>query len=220
MVDSGNNLKEVSCEVVWHEISNYVEGEIDAPLRSAMDAHFESCSRCRSVLAGTRNVIQLYSDERMIEVPSGYSRRLEKRLAQNARASRDTGRNWLAWPAWMVPVAAMLLIGGGFWVTRSWQNERVEQAQMQRNRELAAKNIPPDMTVVVTADSKIFHVAGCERIRGKQVRSLSAKEALSEGYAPCTECLRKYLQAALGGHFGLNFVADASIDADEEEHGQ
>jgi Putative zinc-finger len=220
MVESGNNLKDVTCEVVWREISNYVEGEIDGPLRSAMDTHFESCSRCRSVLAGTRNVMQLYSDERMIEVPSGYSSRMEKRLVRNARERDDAGRNWFSWSAWLVPVAAMLLIAGGFWVARSWQNGRVEQAQIQHNRELAAKNIPPDMTVVVTADSKIFHVAACGLIRGKQVRSMTAKEALSEGYAPCTECLRKYLQAALGGNSPLNSVADAGVDVDDDEHGQ
>ena len=49
----------VNCQQVWREISNYVDGDIDAGLRSAMDEHFKACSRCASVLAGTRNVIKL-----------------------------------------------------------------------------------------------------------------------------------------------------------------
>ena len=87
--------KAVNCEQVWQEISNYIEGEVDAPLRAAMDEHFRACRHCASVLAGTRNVIALYSDERMIdeqtiEVPAGFGRRLERRLAQNARVSGGT----------------------------------------------------------------------------------------------------------------------------------
>ncbi|HUC29546.1 MAG TPA: zf-HC2 domain-containing protein, partial [Candidatus Acidoferrum sp.] len=69
------NLEAVNCEKVWREISNYLEGDVDAALRAAMDEHFHTCKRCASVLEGTRNVIQLYSDERMIEVPSGFGRR-------------------------------------------------------------------------------------------------------------------------------------------------
>ena len=57
----------VSCKQVWREISNYLEGDVDAGLRTAMDEHFRSCKRCASVLEGTRNVIRLYSDERMID---------------------------------------------------------------------------------------------------------------------------------------------------------
>ena len=102
----------LNCEHVWPEISNYVDGEVEPGLRAAMDEHFHACQRCTSVLEGTRNVIQLYSDgrmieERTIEVPAGFSRRLEKRLekrlAQNARPARA---RWSTWTAWLVPVAA------------------------------------------------------------------------------------------------------------------
>ncbi|HEV2716602.1 MAG TPA: zf-HC2 domain-containing protein, partial [Terriglobales bacterium] len=85
------NNEAVNCEHVWREISNYLEGEVDAGLRSAMEAHFQTCKRCSSVLEGTRNVIRLYGDERMIEVPAGFGRRLEKRLAQSARG---LGKPW------------------------------------------------------------------------------------------------------------------------------
>ena len=85
MVESQNTEKaRLNCEQVWREVSNYVDGDVDATLRSAMDEHFKTCKRCASVLAGTRNVVQLYGDERMLEVPAGFSRRLEKRLTQHA----------------------------------------------------------------------------------------------------------------------------------------
>jgi len=80
------NQQTVNCEHVWREISNYIDGEVDSVVRAAMDEHFRTCQRCASVLAGTQNVVRLYGDERMIEVPSGFGRRLEKRLTQDARA--------------------------------------------------------------------------------------------------------------------------------------
>jgi hypothetical protein len=206
------NREAVTCEHVWREISNYLEGDVDVSLRATMDEHFKTCARCASVLAGTRNVVDLYGDQRMMEVPVGFGRRLEKRLAQRAR------NRWLTLEAWLVPVAALALIAGGLWWARSWQNDRVARSQMQRNRELAAKNIPPDMTVLVTADSKLFHVAGCSFIHGKEVKSLTAKEALDKGYVPCTRCLRKYLEA--GTPRDGPVVADADDDEDVEPGGQ
>ncbi|PYX70817.1 MAG: hypothetical protein DMG78_17565 [Acidobacteria bacterium] len=80
----------VNCQQVWKEISNYIEGDLDAGLRVAMEEHFGTCTRCKSVLEGTQNVVRLYSDERMIEVPTGFGRRLERRLAQGARVRRHS----------------------------------------------------------------------------------------------------------------------------------
>jgi anti-sigma factor RsiW len=48
-----------NCEEVWREISNYVDGDVDAGLRASMEEHFKTCARCSSVLAGTRNVVAL-----------------------------------------------------------------------------------------------------------------------------------------------------------------
>jgi hypothetical protein len=210
----GMNRGTVNCELVWREISNYLEGEVDAELRTQMEQHFSACKQCASVLEGTRNVIRLYGDERMMEVPAGFGSRLEKRLAQKARPRN----RWLTWEAWLVPVAAMALIAGGLWWARSWEGQRIALSQMQRDRELAAKNIPPDMVVLVTADSKIFHVAGCSFIHGKEVKSLTAKEALDKGYAPCTRCLRKYLVAEGAPRDGPVVALDA--DDDDEPGGQ
>jgi len=81
-----------------------------------------------------------------------------------------------------------------------------------------AQGIPPDMLVVVSADAKIFHVAGCDFIHNKdKARTLTAKEAMREGYMPCLRCLRKYLQTAAAGHATFGAEADASSDADVEE---
>ena len=204
------NWEAVSCDKVWHEISNYLEGDVEPTLRTAMDEHFKTCKQCASVLEGTRNVIQLYGDERMIEVPSGYSRRLEKRLAQSARVS---GR-WSTWSAWLVPVAALALLAGGL----RFANSLTVGEPLKSEHAQAGQGIPPDMMVVVTTDAKIFHVAGCDFIHNKStVRTLTAKEAMHEGYVPCLRCMRKYLQTAAAGHEALGSEASADVD-DEHSH--
>ena len=202
--------REVNCEVVWREISNYLEGEVDAGLRAAMDEHFHSCAKCRSVLEGTRNVIRLYGDERMIEVPTGFGRRLEKRLARNAR---ETGRRWSSWSAWLVPVAALLLFAGGLRVANSMS----VQPELKSEHAQAGQGIPPDLRVVVTAGAKVFHLAGCDVIHNKATeRTLTAKEAMEQGYVPCLRCLREYVHTASAGHALPETEAYADVDAEAE----
>ena len=203
------NGEAANCEKVWHELSNYLEGDIEPALRTAMDEHFRACKRCASVLEGTRNVIRLYGDERMIEVPSGFGRRLERRLAQKARS----GGRWSTWSAWLVPVAALALIAGGL----RFANSLTQGEPLKSEHAQAGKGIPPEMVVVVSTDAKIFHVAGCDFIHNKdKVRTLTAKEAMREGYVPCLRCMRKYMQTAGVGHEALGSEADADADEGEE----
>ncbi len=202
------NQKMLNCEQVWREVSNYVDGEVDAVLRPAMEEHFRTCKRCASVLAGTRNVVALYGDERMLEVPAGFSRRLEKRLAKNAAVK---GSGWSSWSAWLVPVAAMALIAGSVLLTNSLAFKNFVKSQ----HALPGNNIPPDLQVVVSSGSKVFHVAGCPFIHDKATeRTITAKEAMQDGYVPCTRCLRQYLKTLLTGQPG---VENASAEAEDEQ---
>jgi hypothetical protein len=202
------NQKMLNCEQVWREVSNYVDGEVDAALRPAMGEHFRTCKRCASVLAGTRNVVALYGDERMLEVPAGFSRRLEKRLAKNA------GTRWSSWSAWLVPVAALVLIAGGVLLTNSLTFRNFIRSQHAE----PGNHVPPDLQVVVSSGSKVFHVAGCPFIHDKaSERTLTAKEAMREGYVPCTRCLRQYLKTGLTGHSGEQVADSASAEEEQEE---
>ena len=86
------------------------------------------------------------------------------------------------------------------------------------------RNIPPDMQVVIADGGKIFHVAGCDLIRNKNkdtLRTMTAKEAIHEGYTPCLRCLRKYVDttAAIGHAVpGVEANVHTDDDADDEKH--
>ena len=200
----------VNCERVWLEISNYLEGEVEATLRSAMEEHFHTCKHCASVLEGTRNVIRLYGDERMIEVPAGFGRRLERRLAQSARVG---GTRWSTWSAWLVPVAALLLFAGGLRVA----NSLTSGPELKSKHAQPGWGIPPEMQVVVTADAKVFHVAGCGVFHNKATeRTLTAKQAMQQGYVPCLRCMREYMHTASAGRAALEMEADVDVDANAD----
>jgi len=79
---------EISCEEVWREISNYLEGEISSELRSRMEEHFKGCKHCTAVLDGTRNVVQLMGDARTFELPRGVSDRLYQKLDRKLSGRR------------------------------------------------------------------------------------------------------------------------------------
>ena len=204
------NWEAVNCEQMLHEISNYMDGEVDPALRSAIDEHLKGCKHCTSLLEGMRNVTQLYGDERMIEVPAGFGRRLERRLAQNARTG---GSRWSSWSAWLIPVAALLLFAGGLRVANSLASPPPRSMLAQPGH-----NIPPDMLVLVSDGSKIFHVAGCPFIHNKdKVQTLTAKEAIREGYVPCMRCMRKYLIDVAGMVRGLDAATRAGADGDTDD---
>ncbi len=174
----------IKCEEVWREVSNYLDGELEPGLRSAIEEHVRGCKNCSAVVDGTRNVIRLYSDERMVEIPAGFSRRLHQRLESNIAPSRRTFFGWI------VAAAAAVLVAGGFEVARS----SVANRPLRSEHAEASNRVPPDMMVVVAEDGKTFHVAGCTFIHDKdRLRTISAREAEHEGYAPCVRCMKKYL---------------------------
>ena len=186
----------VNCEQVWQEISNYLEDDVDPNLRVAMEVHFRECDRCRSVLEGTRNVIQLYGDERMIDVPLGFSYRLQRRLEESIQPTR---RRFMGW---MVAAAAAVVVAGSFELSRS---SVFSQPKLRSEHAEAGNGVPPDMVVVVSSDGKIFHASGCPFIHDKaHVRTIVAREALKEGYVPCVRCMKKYLRADLASPHSLH----------------
>lgn len=71
---------EISCLEVWREISNYIDGEIDADLRARMEAHFKVCAHCKAVYDGTKNVVKLVADGVEYQMPEGFSQRLYEKI--------------------------------------------------------------------------------------------------------------------------------------------
>ena len=70
----------IDCKHVWQHISAYIDGDVDAVLRAEIDRHLEHCELCSAVMDSTRNVVILVADDRVFEIPAGFSERLHRRL--------------------------------------------------------------------------------------------------------------------------------------------
>jgi anti-sigma factor RsiW len=73
---------EISCLEVWQEISNYIDGELDAELRVRMEAHFKVCAHCKAIYDGTKNILKLVGDGVEYQMPEGFSKRLYNKIKE------------------------------------------------------------------------------------------------------------------------------------------
>ena len=70
----------IECKHVWGHISGYLDGTLDAELLAQVQNHLEHCEICSAILDSTRNILILTADERVFELPLGFSERLHAKL--------------------------------------------------------------------------------------------------------------------------------------------
>ena len=87
-MEEQEHLVEISCQKVWRELTNYMEGDVTAELRGRIAQHLSMCAHCRAVYDGSRNVIQLVGNGKTFELPSGFSRRFYDRLKAEVRSAQ------------------------------------------------------------------------------------------------------------------------------------
>jgi anti-sigma factor (TIGR02949 family) len=71
---------EFDCSEIRRELSDYLDGDLTDKLRKQIEKHLQDCRHCTAVYDGLRNVVQLLGDERVMELPDGFSQRLYRRL--------------------------------------------------------------------------------------------------------------------------------------------
>ena len=77
----GEGVAEISCREVIRELSIIDQG-VGPELRLQIEEHLAHCLHCTAIYDGTRNVIRLVADDRVFELPEGFSQRLRNRLAK------------------------------------------------------------------------------------------------------------------------------------------
>jgi predicted anti-sigma-YlaC factor YlaD len=172
----------ISCEEVWRDISDYIDGDLDPIPRAALDQHFVECRHCAAVLEGTRNVIVLYRDERVLAPPEGFHDRLYQRLEQDMNSSRRAFLTWALTAAAAVPLALAALSIGKLVVSTRNQQRPVSEPD--------AHQVPEMVAISQDHDDKVYHVPGCSHLYGEP-KFLSREEAIRDGYTPCVYCIGK-----------------------------
>jgi predicted anti-sigma-YlaC factor YlaD len=83
----------LECKHVWDHISGYLDGTLDPLVLTMVQKHLEHCELCSAILDSTRNILILTADERVFELPLGYSERLHARLETEIRSTSASPSN-------------------------------------------------------------------------------------------------------------------------------
>jgi anti-sigma factor RsiW len=75
------------CKNCLQQISDYLDGQLDAGLKRRLEEHLVSCHRCKVVLDSTRKTIELYCDGKLFQLPGDVRARLHAALREKLKDS-------------------------------------------------------------------------------------------------------------------------------------
>jgi hypothetical protein len=78
----------LECKHVWDYISGYLDNSLSPETKALVQKHLEHCEICSAILDSTRNILVLTADDRVFELPVGFSERLHARLEQEMDESK------------------------------------------------------------------------------------------------------------------------------------
>jgi predicted anti-sigma-YlaC factor YlaD len=70
----------IDCKHVWERISGYLDNTLASSELEEVQKHLQHCEICSAIIDSTRNILILTADERVFELPLGFSERLHARL--------------------------------------------------------------------------------------------------------------------------------------------
>lgn len=71
---------DLTCQEVWKEISEFVDQSLDREMQDRMRLHLSHCAHCKAVYDGVQNTVLLMADDRVYDLPRGFSERILQRL--------------------------------------------------------------------------------------------------------------------------------------------
>lgn len=113
----GGDEPAVQCRDVREQLGLYVDGEIQAEARAAVEAHLDRCPACAKELQSLRAVAAALAPRESAVVPESLWTAIEERLDQTATAASEPSVAPTALPLFRRPIAAaasiLLVVGLG-----------------------------------------------------------------------------------------------------------
>ncbi|MGC1618807.1 MAG: zf-HC2 domain-containing protein [Candidatus Acidiferrum sp.] len=79
----------MNCQDIIHELSTYLDGELDASMKRELEQHLEDCSECKLVVNQTKKTIQIFCDCEPVELPGDVRNRLHEALRRKLGEARQ-----------------------------------------------------------------------------------------------------------------------------------
>ncbi|MGC1415473.1 MAG: zf-HC2 domain-containing protein [Candidatus Acidiferrum sp.] len=78
----------MNCQDIIHELSTYIDGELDASMKHELEEHLEECHECKLVVNQTKKTIQIFCDCEPVELPGDVRNRLHDALRRKLGEAR------------------------------------------------------------------------------------------------------------------------------------
>jgi anti-sigma factor RsiW len=75
----------LNCKGVVREISNYLDGDLDAATRQEIARHLDCCEECKMVVDQTKMTVEIFCDAKPVELPAEVRARLHEALRRKMR---------------------------------------------------------------------------------------------------------------------------------------
>jgi anti-sigma factor RsiW len=78
----------LNCKGVVREISNYIDGDLDAAMKRELERHLDHCEDCAMVVNQTKMTVEIFCDSQPVELPTDVRSRLHEALQRRLREPR------------------------------------------------------------------------------------------------------------------------------------
>jgi anti-sigma factor (TIGR02949 family) len=75
----------LNCEDVIHELSEFIDGELDAGSKQELEGHLAECSDCKLIVDQTKKTIEIFCDSEPVELPGEVRNRLHEILRRKLK---------------------------------------------------------------------------------------------------------------------------------------
>ena len=75
----------MNCEDVIHELSDFIDGELDAASKQELESHLTECSDCKLIVDQTKKTIEIFCDSEPVELPGEVRDRLHETLRRKLK---------------------------------------------------------------------------------------------------------------------------------------
>jgi len=81
----------VKCTEFLDELTNYLDGVIDAKTKAELEDHLAWCHNCYVVCDTTRKTIEIYRNQELYELPNDLRGRLQTAIMSKCSAQKKSG---------------------------------------------------------------------------------------------------------------------------------
>jgi anti-sigma factor RsiW len=78
----------LNCTGAIHEISSYIDGELEASLRIELEEHLQECEGCAIIVRQTKLTVEIFCNDKPIELSNDVRSRLHEKLKQKLHKSK------------------------------------------------------------------------------------------------------------------------------------